>query len=251
MPVQVFAARFSTSRKGMIGSLFPATTRHGTLFLVCPKDLEQSSALLPFGFSPLPAAFGKRQVTSMASRVLKLGLALTSCCFVNLSAPRGLRDVSPARRCARKTRKMKSVLMPKEQQQSGLRSGSQHRRSGPGQFDGGDSEAMAEEALAEAERTGLKLDKKFPTLTMRWTNKDVIQYMRHHPGPWGAVEFQTYSGSSNTPFLLASKQVHFGGGRLVSWNFIKPTDPKEVVLKGFVRKLRHFMLVCGVGFKKV
>ena len=136
----------------------------------------------------------------------------------------------------------------------GLRSNSQNRPRGtlrgPGQFGGGDSTAMAEEAVKEAEAMGYILDKKFPSLTMRWTNKEVIKYMQSHPGLWGPVNFCKYSGSGNTPFMLASKEVQFGGGRSVSWNFIKPDNPKEVVLKGFVRKLRHFLIVCGTGFKK-
>ena len=143
---------------------------------------------------------------------------------------------------------------PKGPMKKSLRSDSQNRLRGtlrgPGQFGGGDSTAMAEEAVKEAEAMGYILDKKFPSLTMRWTNKEVIKYMQSHHGLWGPVNFCKYSGSGNTPFMLASKEVQFGGGRSVSWNFIKPDNPKEVVLKGFVRKLRHFLIVCGTGFKK-
>ncbi|CAE7701049.1 rlmN1 [Symbiodinium microadriaticum] len=142
--------------------------------------------------------------------------------------------------------------VPKAQLHKGLRAGSagSQRLRGPGQFAGGDPAAMAEEAVKEAEALGYKLDKKFPTMAMRWTNKEVINYMKAHPGPWGAVKFSLYSGRGNTPFMLASKEVQFGGGCTVSWNFIKPSSAKEVVLKGFVRNLRYFMLVCGTGFKK-
>ena len=169
------------------------------------------------------------------------------CCWPWQTTGREARDAWQMSRSAEK-------YEPKGPMKKGLRSNSQNRPRGtlrgPGQFGGGDSTAMAEEAVKEAEAMGYILDKKFPSLTMRWTNKEVIKYMQSHPGLWGPVNFCKYSGSGNTPFMLASKEVQFGGGRSVSWNFIKPDNPKEVVLKGFVRKLRHFLIVCGTGFKK-